>query len=183
MLAALVMSLWRVCLSSIPFQKKEITTQRSFGSFAADDGSDWRRLSNYRARQKALPLPIDALYADIVTRIKAKHWKRRWSISPPHCLYLLVYIDLPNNAEHLEALAQQEKRGLWFNLVDSDCAWSRLSAPWNRPTSVGGSTRACRANAWSVLSFLSWKLPLVINEQRYLKPSLSCILSWCLCAV
>ncbi|PMN20124.1 DEAD/DEAH box helicase [Vibrio splendidus] len=61
--------------------------------------------------KKLYPLPIDALYADIVTRIKTKALKEAMvdltaALSVPARLY-----QLPTNAEHLEALAQQEKEG------------------------------------------------------------------------
>lgn len=61
--------------------------------------------------KKLYPLPIDALYADIVTRIKTKALKEAMvdltaALSVPARLY-----QLPSNAEHLEALAQQEKEG------------------------------------------------------------------------
>ena len=63
------------------------------------------------------PLPIDALYADIVTRIKTKALKEAMvdltaALSVPARLY-----QLPNNAEHLEALAQQEKEGCDLTLL------------------------------------------------------------------
>ncbi|MEZ9699420.1 helicase-related protein [Vibrio sp. 10N.261.46.E12] len=61
--------------------------------------------------KKLYPLPIDALYADIVTRTKTKALKEAMvdltaALSVPARLY-----QLPNNAEYLEALAQQEKEG------------------------------------------------------------------------
>ncbi|MFA0310685.1 DEAD/DEAH box helicase [Vibrio splendidus] len=67
--------------------------------------------------KKLYPLPIDALYADIVTRIKTKALKEAMvdltaALSVPARLY-----QLPNNAEHLEALAQQEKEGCDLNLL------------------------------------------------------------------
>lgn len=67
--------------------------------------------------KKLYPLPIDALYADIVTRIKAKALKEAMvdltaALSVPARLY-----QLPNNAEHLEALAQQEKEGCDLSLL------------------------------------------------------------------
>ncbi|MEZ9953905.1 helicase-related protein [Vibrio splendidus] len=66
--------------------------------------------------KKLYPLPIDALYADIVTRIKTKALKEAMvdltaALSVPARLY-----QLPNNAEHLEALAQQEKEGCDLSL-------------------------------------------------------------------
>ncbi|UPR48633.1 ATP-dependent RNA helicase [Vibrio cyclitrophicus] len=67
--------------------------------------------------KKLYPLPIDALYADIVTRIKSKSLKEAMvdltaALSVPARLY-----QLPNNAEHLEALAQQEKEGCDLSLL------------------------------------------------------------------
>lgn len=67
--------------------------------------------------KKLYPLPIDALYADIVTRIKTKELKEAMvdltaALSVPARLY-----QLPNNAEHLEALAQQEKEGCDLTLL------------------------------------------------------------------
>ncbi|MEZ9006878.1 helicase-related protein [Vibrio sp. 10N.222.51.C8] len=67
--------------------------------------------------KKLYPLPIDALYADIVTRIKTKELKEAMvdltaALSVPARLY-----QLPNNAEHLEALAQQEKEGCDLSLL------------------------------------------------------------------
>ncbi|WP_373959333.1 helicase-related protein [Vibrio gigantis] len=67
--------------------------------------------------KKLYPLPIDALYADIVTRIKTKALKEAMvdltaALSVPACLY-----QLPNSAEHLEALAQQEKEGCDLSLL------------------------------------------------------------------
>ncbi|MCZ4307691.1 helicase-related protein [Vibrio atlanticus] len=67
--------------------------------------------------KKLYPLPIDALYADIVTRIKTKALKEAMvdltaALSVPARLY-----QLPNNAEHLEALAQQEKEGCDLTLL------------------------------------------------------------------
>lgn len=67
--------------------------------------------------KKLYPLPIDALYADIVTRIKIKALKEAMvdltaALSVPARLY-----QLPNNAEHLEALAQQEKEGCDLTLL------------------------------------------------------------------
>ncbi|WP_061040189.1 helicase-related protein [Vibrio coralliirubri] len=67
--------------------------------------------------KKLYPLPIDALYADIVTRIKTKVLKEAMvdltaALSVPARLY-----QLPNNAEHLEALAQQEKEGCDLSLL------------------------------------------------------------------
>ncbi|MEZ9517735.1 helicase-related protein [Vibrio splendidus] len=67
--------------------------------------------------KKLYPLPIDALYADIVTRIKTKALKEAMvdltaALSVPARLY-----QLPNNAEHLETLAQQEKEGCDLNLL------------------------------------------------------------------
>ena len=67
--------------------------------------------------KKLYPLPIDALYADIVTRIKTKALKEAMvdltaALSVPARLY-----QLPNNAEHLEALAQQEKEGCDLSLL------------------------------------------------------------------
>ncbi|MEZ9576944.1 MULTISPECIES: helicase-related protein [unclassified Vibrio] len=67
--------------------------------------------------KKLYPLPIDALYADIVTRIKTKALKEAMvdltaALSVPARLY-----QLPNNAEHLEALAQQEKEGCALSLL------------------------------------------------------------------
>ncbi|MEZ9339742.1 helicase-related protein [Vibrio splendidus] len=67
--------------------------------------------------KKLYPLPIDALYADIVTRIKTKALKEAMvdltaALFVPARLY-----QLPNNAEHLEALAQQEKEGCDLNLL------------------------------------------------------------------
>ncbi|MEZ8582133.1 helicase-related protein [Vibrio splendidus] len=67
--------------------------------------------------KKLYPLPIDALYADIVTRIKTKALKEAMvdltaALSVPARLY-----QLPNNAEHLEALAQQEKEGRDLSLL------------------------------------------------------------------
>ncbi|MEZ9166455.1 helicase-related protein [Vibrio cyclitrophicus] len=66
--------------------------------------------------KKLYPLPIDALYADIVTRIKNKALKEAMvdltaALSVPARLY-----QLPNNADHLEALAQQEKEGCDLSL-------------------------------------------------------------------
>ncbi|MEZ9182955.1 helicase-related protein [Vibrio splendidus] len=67
--------------------------------------------------KKLYPLPIDALYADIVTRIKTKALKEAMvdltaALSVPARLY-----QLPTNAEHLEALAQQEKEGCDLSLL------------------------------------------------------------------
>ncbi|WP_434565921.1 helicase-related protein [Vibrio chagasii] len=67
--------------------------------------------------KKLYPLPIDALYADIVTRIKTKALKEAMvdltaALSVPARLY-----QLPNNAEHLEALAKQEKEGCDLTLL------------------------------------------------------------------
>ncbi|WP_135443294.1 helicase-related protein [Vibrio tasmaniensis] len=67
--------------------------------------------------KKLYPLPIDALYADIVTRIKTKALKEAMvdltaALSVPARLY-----QLPNNAEHLEALAQREKEGCDLSLL------------------------------------------------------------------
>ncbi|NOI91693.1 ATP-dependent RNA helicase [Vibrio splendidus] len=67
--------------------------------------------------KKLYPLPIDALYADIVTRIKTKALKEAVvdltaALSVPARLY-----QLPNTAEHLEALAQQEKEGCDLSLL------------------------------------------------------------------
>ncbi|MEZ8921810.1 helicase-related protein [Vibrio cyclitrophicus] len=67
--------------------------------------------------KKLYPLPIDALYADIVTRIKNKALKEAMvdltaALSVPARLY-----QLPNNADHLEALAQQEKGGCDLSLL------------------------------------------------------------------
>ncbi|MEZ8343583.1 helicase-related protein [Vibrio cyclitrophicus] len=67
--------------------------------------------------KKLYPLPIDALYADIVTRIKNKALKEAMVdltavLSVPARLY-----QLPNNADHLEALAQQEKEGCDLSLL------------------------------------------------------------------
>ncbi|OEF94117.1 helicase-related protein [Vibrio splendidus] len=67
--------------------------------------------------KKLYPLPIDALYADIVTRIKTKALKEAMvdltaALSVPARLY-----QLPNNAEHLEALAQQEKEECDLSLL------------------------------------------------------------------
>ncbi|WP_122081683.1 helicase-related protein [Vibrio coralliirubri] len=67
--------------------------------------------------KKLYPLPIDALYADIVTRIKTKALKEAMvdltaALSVPARLY-----QLPNNAEHLEAIAQQEKEGCDLSLL------------------------------------------------------------------
>ncbi|MFA0630549.1 helicase-related protein [Vibrio sp. 10N.222.49.A3] len=67
--------------------------------------------------KKLYPLPVDALYADIVTRIKTKALKEAMvdltaALSVPARLY-----QLPNNAEHLEALAQQEKEGCDLSLL------------------------------------------------------------------
>ncbi|MEZ9653191.1 helicase-related protein [Vibrio splendidus] len=67
--------------------------------------------------KKLYPLPIDALHADIVTRIKTKALKEAMvdltaALSVPARLY-----QLPNNAEHLEALAQQEKEGCDLSLL------------------------------------------------------------------
>ncbi|UOE84250.1 helicase-related protein [Vibrio splendidus] len=67
--------------------------------------------------KKLYPLPIDALYADIVTRIKTKALKEAMvdltaALSVPARLY-----QLPNNAEHLEALAQQEREGCDLSLL------------------------------------------------------------------
>ena len=67
--------------------------------------------------KKLYPLPIDALYADIVTRIKTKAIKEAMvdltaALSVPARLY-----QLPSNAEHLEALAQQEKEGCDLSLL------------------------------------------------------------------
>ena len=67
--------------------------------------------------KKLYPLPIDALYADIVTRIKIKALKEAMvdltaALSVPARLY-----QLPKNAEHLEALAQQEKEGCDLTLL------------------------------------------------------------------
>ncbi|PTQ05186.1 helicase-related protein [Vibrio sp. ZF 223] len=67
--------------------------------------------------KKLYPLPIDALYADIVTRIKTKALKEAMvdltaALSVPARLY-----QLPNSAEHLEALAQQEKEGCDLSLL------------------------------------------------------------------
>ncbi|MCK8075764.1 DEAD/DEAH box helicase [Vibrio sp. 1CM2L] len=67
--------------------------------------------------KKLYPLPIDALYADIVTRIKTKALKEAMvdltaALSVPARLY-----QLPSNAEHLEALAQQEKEGCDLSLL------------------------------------------------------------------
>ncbi|MEO9493053.1 MAG: helicase-related protein [Vibrio splendidus] len=67
--------------------------------------------------KKLYPLPIDALYADIVTRIRTKALKEAMvdltaALSVPARLY-----QLPNNAEHLEALAQQEKEGCDLSLL------------------------------------------------------------------
>ena len=67
--------------------------------------------------KKLYPLPIDALYADIVTRIKTKALKEAMvdltaALSVPARLYQLL-----TNAEHLEALAQQEKEGCDLSLL------------------------------------------------------------------
>ncbi|ARP37952.1 helicase-related protein [Vibrio syngnathi] len=67
--------------------------------------------------KKLYPLPIDALYADIVTRIKTKALKEAMvdltaALSVPARLY-----QLPSNAEHLEALAQREKEGCDLSLL------------------------------------------------------------------
>lgn len=67
--------------------------------------------------KKLYPLPIDALYADIVTRIKTKALKEAMvdltaALSVPARLY-----QLSNNAEHLETLAQQEKEGCDLSLL------------------------------------------------------------------
>ncbi|MEZ8702260.1 helicase-related protein [Vibrio cyclitrophicus] len=67
--------------------------------------------------KKLYPLPIDALYADIVTRIKNKALKEAMvdltaALSVPARLY-----QLPNNVDHLEALAQQEKEGCDLSLL------------------------------------------------------------------
>ncbi|OED77682.1 DEAD/DEAH box helicase [Vibrio cyclitrophicus ZF65] len=67
--------------------------------------------------KKLYPLPIDALYADIVTRIKNKALKEAMvdltaALSVPARLY-----QLPNNADHLEVLAQQEKEGCDLSLL------------------------------------------------------------------
>ncbi|MEZ8415395.1 DEAD/DEAH box helicase [Vibrio splendidus] len=67
--------------------------------------------------KKLYPLPIDALHADIVTRIKTKALKEAMvdltaALSVPARLY-----QLPTNAEHLEALAQQEKEGCDLSLL------------------------------------------------------------------
>ncbi|WP_139684635.1 helicase-related protein [Vibrio tasmaniensis] len=67
--------------------------------------------------KRLYPLPIDALYADIVTRIKTKALKEAMvdltaALSVPARLY-----QLPSNAEHLEALAQQEKEGCDLSLL------------------------------------------------------------------
>ncbi|MEZ8288414.1 helicase-related protein [Vibrio sp. 10N.237.312.B06] len=67
--------------------------------------------------KKLYPLPIDALYADIVTRIKTKALKEAMvdltaALSVPARLY-----QLPTNAEHLEALAQQEKEECDLSLL------------------------------------------------------------------
>lgn len=67
--------------------------------------------------KKLYPLPIDALYADIVTRIKTKALKEAMvdltaALSVPARLY-----QLPTNAEHLEALAQREKEGCDLSLL------------------------------------------------------------------
>ncbi|PTP09644.1 DEAD/DEAH box helicase [Vibrio splendidus] len=67
--------------------------------------------------KKLYPLPIDALYADIVTRIKTKALKEAMvdltaALSVPARLY-----QLPTNTEHLEALAQQEKEGCDLSLL------------------------------------------------------------------
>ncbi|MGR5356771.1 helicase-related protein [Vibrio chagasii] len=67
--------------------------------------------------KKLYPLPIDALYADIVTRIKTKALKEAMvdltaALSVPARLY-----QLSNNPEHLEALAQQEKEGCDLTLL------------------------------------------------------------------
>ncbi|MEZ9440200.1 helicase-related protein [Vibrio atlanticus] len=67
--------------------------------------------------KKLYPLPIDALYADIVTRIKTKALKEAMvdltaALSVPARLY-----QLPTNAEHLEALAQKEKEGCDLSLL------------------------------------------------------------------
>ncbi|WKY59135.1 helicase-related protein [Vibrio sp. SNU_ST1] len=67
--------------------------------------------------KKLYPLPIDALYADIVTRIKSKALKEAMvdltaALSVPARLY-----QLSNNAEHLEALAQKEKEGCDLSLL------------------------------------------------------------------
>lgn len=67
--------------------------------------------------KKLYPLPIDALYADIVTRIKTKALKEAMvdltaALSVPARLY-----QLPNNPERLEALAQQEKEGCDLTLL------------------------------------------------------------------
>ncbi|CAK3342395.1 putative HrpA-like helicase [Vibrio crassostreae] len=67
--------------------------------------------------KKLYPLPIDALYADIVIRIKTKALKEAMvdltaALSVPARLY-----QLPNNAEHLEALVQQEKEGCDLSLL------------------------------------------------------------------
>ncbi len=67
--------------------------------------------------KKLYPLPIDALYADIVTRTKTKALKEAMvdltaALSVPARLY-----QLPNNAEYLEALAQQEKEGCDLSLL------------------------------------------------------------------
>ncbi|MEZ8855089.1 helicase-related protein [Vibrio atlanticus] len=67
--------------------------------------------------KKLYPLPIDTLYADIVTRIKTKALKEAMvdltaALSVPARLY-----QLPTNAEHLEALAQQEKEGCDLSLL------------------------------------------------------------------
>ncbi|NOJ15504.1 helicase-related protein [Vibrio splendidus] len=67
--------------------------------------------------KKLYPLPIDALYADIVTRIKTKALKEAMvdltaALSVPARLY-----QLPTNAEHLAEMAQQEKEGCDLSLL------------------------------------------------------------------
>lgn len=61
--------------------------------------------------QRMYPLPIDALHADIVTRIKTKALKEAMidltaALSVPARLF-----QLPNNPEHLDALFKEEKEG------------------------------------------------------------------------
>ncbi|UTT84935.1 DEAD/DEAH box helicase [Vibrio pelagius] len=61
--------------------------------------------------QRMYPLPIDALHADIVTRIKSKALKEAMidltaALSVPARLY-----QLPNNPEHLDALFKEEREG------------------------------------------------------------------------
>ncbi|MEC7940568.1 MAG: helicase-related protein [Pseudomonadota bacterium] len=99
-------------LDLIPEKSLHSATQTLLTMEAIDD--DYQITEHGK---KLYPLPIDALYADIVTRIKIKALKEAMvdltaALSVPARLY-----QLPNNAEHLEVLAQQEKEGCDLTLL------------------------------------------------------------------